>query len=35
VKCPVLGLYGGADQSIPQELIEKRQAALQGGRQDL
>jgi dienelactone hydrolase len=35
VKCPVLALYGGADQSIPQELIEKRQAALQGGRQDL
>jgi hypothetical protein len=32
VKCPVLALYGGADQSIPQELIEKRQA---GGRQDL
>ena len=27
VKCPVLALYGGADQSIPQELIEKRQAA--------
>src|SRR5437868_10371454 len=27
VKCPVLALYGGADQSIPEELIEKRQAA--------
>jgi carboxymethylenebutenolidase len=27
VKCPVLELYGGADQSIPQETIEKRQAA--------
>ena len=27
VKCPVLALYGGADQSIPQETIEKRQAA--------
>src|SRR5271168_1480954 len=27
VKCPVLALYGGADPSIPQETIEKRQAA--------
>jgi carboxymethylenebutenolidase len=27
VKCPVLALHGGADQSIPQETIEKRQAA--------
>ena len=27
VKCPVLALYGGADQSIPQEAIEKRRAA--------
>ena len=27
VKCPVLALYGGADQSIPPETIEKRQAA--------
>jgi carboxymethylenebutenolidase len=27
VKCPVLALYGGSDQSIPQETIEKRQAA--------
>ena len=27
VKCPVLALYGGADQSIPQETIEKCQAA--------
>jgi carboxymethylenebutenolidase len=27
LKCPVLALYGGADQSIPPELIEKRQAA--------
>jgi carboxymethylenebutenolidase len=27
VKCPVLALYGGADQSIPQDTIEKRQAA--------
>jgi carboxymethylenebutenolidase len=25
VKCPVLGLYGGQDQSIPKETIEKRQ----------
>jgi len=27
VKCPVLALHGGADQSIPRETIEKRQAA--------
>jgi carboxymethylenebutenolidase len=27
LKCPVLGLYGGADKSIPPELVEKRQAA--------
>jgi carboxymethylenebutenolidase len=27
LKCPVLGLYGGADKGIPQELIDKRQAA--------
>jgi len=27
LKCPVLALYGGADQSIPPEMIEKRQAA--------
>jgi len=27
LKCPVLALYGGADQSIPQETVEKRQAA--------
>jgi carboxymethylenebutenolidase len=27
VKCPVLALHGSADQSIPQETIEKRQAA--------
>jgi carboxymethylenebutenolidase len=27
VKCPVLALYGGADKSIPQDTIEKRQAA--------
>jgi len=27
LKCPVLALYGGADKSIPQELIDKRQAA--------
>jgi carboxymethylenebutenolidase len=29
LKCPVLGLYGGADKGIPPELIEKRQAACQ------
>ena len=27
VKCPVLALYGGKDQSIPQETIDKRQEA--------
>jgi len=27
LKCPVLGLYGGADKSIPRELIDKRQEA--------
>jgi carboxymethylenebutenolidase len=27
VKCPVLALYGGQDQSIPKETIEKRQEA--------
>ncbi len=29
LKCPVLGLYGGADKNIPRELIDKRQAACQ------
>ena len=27
LKCPVLAFYGGQDQSIPKETIEKRQAA--------
>ena len=27
VKCPVLAFYGGQDQSIPKDTIEKRQAA--------
>jgi carboxymethylenebutenolidase len=27
LKCPVLSLYGGADQSLPMEIVEKRQAA--------
>jgi carboxymethylenebutenolidase len=27
VKCAVLALYGGADQSIPQDTVERRQAA--------
>jgi carboxymethylenebutenolidase len=27
VKCPVLAFYGGQDQSIPQETVDKRQAA--------
>jgi carboxymethylenebutenolidase len=29
LKVPVLGLYGGADNGIPQESIEKMRAALQ------
>ncbi len=32
VKCPVLALYAGADQSIPPETIEKRQAACKAAR---
>jgi carboxymethylenebutenolidase len=28
LKCPVLGLYGGKDQGIPQESIEKMRAAV-------
>jgi carboxymethylenebutenolidase len=27
LKCPVLGLYGGADPGIPRQLVEERQAA--------
>ncbi len=27
LKCPVLALYGGKDQSIPQEMVDKRQEA--------
>jgi carboxymethylenebutenolidase len=27
IKCPVLAVYGGQDQSIPQETREKREAA--------
>jgi carboxymethylenebutenolidase len=27
IKCPVLALYGGQDQSIPPDIVEKRQAA--------
>jgi carboxymethylenebutenolidase len=29
LKCPVLGLYGGADPGIPRQLIDDRQAACQ------
>jgi carboxymethylenebutenolidase len=29
LKCPVLGLYGGADQGIPQPTVETMRAALQ------
>lgn len=31
VKAPVLGLYGGADEGIPQESIERMKAALAAG----
>jgi carboxymethylenebutenolidase len=34
VKCPVLALYGGADPSIPQETIEKRQSACKAAGKD-
>ena len=27
VKCPVLAFYGGQDPSIPQDTVDKRQAA--------
>ncbi len=30
LKAPVLGLYGGADQSIPVESVERMRAALKG-----
>jgi len=31
LKAPVLGLYGGADQGIPPDQVEKLKAALQAG----
>lgn len=31
LKAPVLGLYGGADQGIPQDQVDKLKAALQAG----
>src|SRR5205814_1616091 len=31
LKAPVLGLYGGADQGIPPDQVEKLRAALQSG----
>ena len=31
LKAPVLGLYGGADQGIPQESVERMRAALKNG----
>lgn len=31
IKAPVLGLYGGADQGIPNDTVEKMQAALKAG----
>ena len=33
LKCPVLGLYGGADQGIPLESVEKMREALKGSKQ--
>jgi carboxymethylenebutenolidase len=33
LKAPVLGLYGGADQGIPPDQVEKLKAALQAGDQ--
>lgn len=33
LKAPVLGLYGGADQGIPQPTVEKMQAALKAANQ--
>jgi len=30
IKAPILGLYGGADQGIPLESVEKMRAALKG-----
>jgi len=37
LKAPVLGLYGGADQGIPNETVEKMQAALKeaGGKSQI
>lgn len=31
IRAPVLGLYGGADQGIPNDTVEKMQAALKAG----
>ena len=33
LKCPVLGLYGGADMGIPSATVEKMQAALKAAKQ--
>ncbi|HET6883952.1 MAG TPA: dienelactone hydrolase family protein [Pirellulales bacterium] len=33
LKCPVLGLYGGADQGIPTESVEKMREALKDAKQ--
>ena len=32
-KCPVLAFYGGQDQSIPKDTIDKRQAACKAAGQ--
>jgi len=34
LKCPVLAFYGGQDQSIPKETIDKRQAACKAAGKD-
>lgn len=35
VKAPVLGLYGGADQGIPLDSVEKMRAALKGSKSEI
>ena len=35
IKAPVLGLYGGADQGIPLDSVEKMRAALKGSKSEI
>ncbi len=35
VKVPVLGLYGGADDNIPLDLVGRMQAELKGGQSEI